>query len=193
MFGVGSWARTPSVEQAEEQCCLTPSMSKLAVFSRWLPTPFAVRRTSGPLHSRPHHGKRKTMCIFPLKPCRPNERHLRELFKPPACACVYPPREPSSDKRVRAVSPRGRGATQQLDPGGNGDSMGSNRDEGPEKACVTPLVQGHYGSVMALAVFEGVSEFVTAGYDRSVRPAKSSRGAWGRDKSSASNVQAIRR
>lgn len=35
-----------------------------------------------------------------------------------------------------------------------------------KKASVTRLVQGHSGSVMALAVFEGVPEYVTAGYDR---------------------------
>lgn len=65
-----------------------------------------------------------------------------------------------------AVSPRGRSQPQQTEHAGNGSGFSSNGDKRSKQASVTPLVQGHSGSVMALAVFEGVPEYVTAGYDR---------------------------
>lgn len=37
---------------------------------------------------------------------------------------------------------------------------------GSTNMAVTALVRGHYGSVLALAVFEGLNEYVTAGHDR---------------------------
>lgn len=73
-------------------------------------------------------------------------------------------RETSSDRRVGVVSPRGRSTAQQ-----HRQTKGSNfNSDSPKltKPSMRHLVQGHSGSVMALAVFEGTHEYVTAGYDR---------------------------
>lgn len=80
-------------------------------------------------------------------------------------------RECSPDRRVGAVSPRGRNVPQQREkPQGGGLEVGSgaayNNIPDSKKASVSQLVRGHTGSVMALAVFEGTQEYATGGYDR---------------------------
>ncbi len=67
-----------------------------------------------------------------------------------------------------AVSPRGRHALQPFFPApSSGFNSFSGFDNSSSRAAsVRSLVQGHTGSVMALAVFEGMQEYVTAGYDR---------------------------
>lgn len=74
-------------------------------------------------------------------------------------------RDPSSDRRVGAVSPRGRSVSPQQE---HQPQAGSSDRFSPrsKKPSVRHLMQGHSGSVSALAVFEGMHEYVTAGYDR---------------------------
>lgn len=73
-------------------------------------------------------------------------------------------REVSSDRRVGSVSPRGRSMSPHQHQA-EGGSFSSDRLVSV-KPSVRHLVQGHSGSVTALAVFEGMHEYVTAGYDR---------------------------
>lgn len=88
--------------------------------------------------------------------------NLHDTFRPP-CPLFAPRRDASPDERAVAVS--ARGGRQQHGGGDAGlASDGSSSDS--RKAEVTPLVRGHYGSVLALGVFEGLQEYATAGYDR---------------------------
>lgn len=82
--------------------------------------------------------------------------------------CPFAPcRDASPDERAQSVSPReGRQQPDAEDGGLAYDGSSSNS----RKAEVTPLVRGHYGSVLALGVFEGLQEYVTAGYDRYIHP-----------------------
>lgn len=57
----------------------------------------------------------------------------------------------SPDRRAEAVSPRASGG------------VSSGRAAAVSVSC---LVRGHYGSVLALGVFPGTQEYVTAGSDR---------------------------
>lgn len=80
-------------------------------------------------------------------------------------------RESSSDRRLGAVSPSGRRSIpqQREKPVGGNFGIGSGavyKNNPASKALVTQLVRGHTGSVMALAVFEGMQEYATGGYDR---------------------------
>lgn len=109
------------------------------------------------------HTSVNTGALLSCRPYPPPFPRVSNIY--PVPVRTHRRRETSSDRRVGAVSPRGRSASPQQQH----QSQGSRFDgysPRSKKPSVRHLVRGHSGSVMALAVFGGVDEYVTAGYDR---------------------------